>query len=69
MEKHIQEFVDFDMLNRIVEGYEPFPQLVLGPHEVEGGYVFVAYHPSAERMTLRLEGETTNRMRSLVRIQ
>ena len=61
MEKQIQEFVDFDMLNRIVEGYEPFPQLLLGPHEVEGGYVFVAFHPSAVRMTLRLEGETTNR--------
>lgn len=61
MERHIQQFVDYDMVNRIVNGFETFPQKVLGPHQVDGGYVITAYHPSACGMTIRLEGETSDR--------
>ena len=61
MDRHLQEFIDVELLNRIAQAYEPYPQSMLGPHEVEGGYVFLAFHPSAVRMTLRLKHETTNR--------
>ena len=57
MEKHVQQFIDYDTINRIVHGYESFPQNMLGPHEVDGGYVIVAYHPSACGMVLRVEGD------------
>lgn len=61
MEQHIQKFIDYDMINRIVSGYESFPQGMLGVHEVEGGYVITAYHPSACGMTVRIEGEKKDR--------
>ena len=57
MEQHVQQFINYDVLNRIVSGYEPYPQSMLGPHEVEGGYVVTAYHPSACGMSVHFEGE------------
>ena len=57
MEKHIAEFVNYDIINRIVAGYEKFPQNMLGPHFVGDGYVIVAFHPSATRMTIHVEGD------------
>ncbi len=61
MERHIEQFVNFNVLDRIVMGYEAQPQNVLGPHKVGDGYVITAYHPHACGMTVRMDGDMEDR--------
>lgn len=53
----VREYLNYGIIERIIAGTERFPQRALGPHEVEGGYIITAYHPSATGMQLKRNGE------------